>query len=186
MLRSRARRRSHQRRRYAGDVPVRIRPELPGDAPAIEAVTRAAFATAAHASGTEPAIVAALRASGALTLSLVATDGDAVVGHVAISAVTLSDGTRDWYGLGPLSVAPRRQRQGIGSALVRAALETLRARSAAGCVVLGDPTYYGRFGFAAGGELTLAGVPPAYFQALAFTRVPRATVRYAPPFAAHG
>ena len=145
---------------------MQIRSERPGDAGAIHALTRAAFAEAPHSSHTEQYIVDALRAAGALAVSLVAEDADGIVGHVAVSPVQLSDGSPGWYGLGPISVAPGRQGQGIGGALMRAAVEALRARGAAGCVLLGDPGYYGRFGFRAEPRLRLVGVPAEYFQTL--------------------
>lgn len=129
----------------------------------------------------------ALRGAGQLSVSLVAEADGAVVGHVAASPVTLSGGERGWYGLGPVSVTPAWQGRGIGSRLVRQALDVLRARGAAGCVVLGEPGYYGRFGFAAAPALVLPGVPPAYFQALAFAgAVPAGTVAYHAAFTATG
>ncbi len=76
-----------------------IRNETPNDAAAIEAVTAAAFLEAPHTSHTEQFIVAALRAAGALSVSLVAEAEGAVVGHVAVSPVTISDGAIGWYGL---------------------------------------------------------------------------------------
>lgn len=66
------------------------------------------------------------------------------------------------------SVLPGRQGQGIGSRLMKAALAELRNQGAAGCVVLGDPGYYGRFGFNTCAGLELPGVPQEYFQALSF------------------
>jgi predicted N-acetyltransferase YhbS len=136
--------------------------------------------------------VDALRDAGQLALSLVAVeasgDADTVIGHVALSPVTLTptpDGGPDWYGLGPLAVVPERQGQGVGSRLVRSALEHLSGLGAAGCVLLGDPAYYGRFGFRATPALVLAGVPAAYFQALAFGgAIPEASVAYAAAFSA--
>jgi putative acetyltransferase len=74
----------------------------------------AAFKTVEISNHTEQFIIAALRAAKALTVSLVAESGGRVVGHVAFSPVTISDGTRNWYGLGPVSVLPAYQRQGIG------------------------------------------------------------------------
>lgn len=158
---------------------MQIRAEQPGDIDAIRALTTAAFATAPHRSGTEAAILDGLRAAGALTLSLVAVEGDAIVGHVAFSPVTIDGAERGWFGLGPVSVRPDRQRGGIGSALIREGLRRLRASGAGGCVLLGDPAYYGRFGFAADPALVLEGVPPDYFMRLAFGgEVPAGTVRY--------
>lgn len=146
-----------------------IRPETRDDAEAVEAVTIAAFRAAEHSNGQEQAIVRALRQAGALTLSLVADNGGAVLGHIAVSPVRLSGGEPGWFGLGPVSVHPHFQRQGIGRRLVAQALAELRARGAAGCVVLGDPRYYSHFGFAPAPGLVLAGVPAEYFQALGFT-----------------
>lgn len=158
---------------------VVIRSEAAADAGAIAALTEAAFRDAEHTSHTEQFIVGALRRAGQLAVSLVADDGGQLVGHVAVSPVTVSDGSAAWYGLGPISVAPARQGQGIGSQLMRQALDKLRAASAAGCVVLGEPGYYSRFGFAPAPGLVLSGVPPEYFQAIAFTpATPQGTVAY--------
>lgn len=158
---------------------MQIRPERRQDIAAIHALTREAFANAPHRDGTEQNIVDALRAAGGLSVSLVAQDEGALVGHVALSPVELSDGSRDWYGLGPISVAPLHQGRGVGSALMRAALSALQERGAAGCVLLGDPAYYGRFGFRADPRLRLPGVPEAYFQAcLLRGEWPDADVRY--------
>lgn len=119
---------------------MEIRSEIPADIAAIEAVTVAAFQHAAHTQHTEQFIAAALRRAGALTVSLVAEE-EVVVGHVAVSPVTVSGGVAGWYGLGPVSVAPACQGRGVGRALVERALAKLRARGAAGCVVLGEPGY---------------------------------------------
>ncbi len=163
---------------------VRVREENTADLPLIEALTREAFLTAAHGSATEHLIVAALRWAGALSVSLVAQSGATLIGHVGVSPVAISDGTSGWFGLGPLAVLPRWQRRGVGSRLMQAALLRLRERSAAGCVVLGDPAFYGRFGFRPSPDLILPGVPPAYFQALAFDSPPaHGTVAYHPAFA---
>src|SRR5690606_17709374 len=123
---------------------------------------------AAHSSGTEQHIVRALRREGQLSLSLLAHDDGSIVGHVAVSPVAISTGAAGWYGLGPISVDPVHQGRGIGSALVREALHELRHRGARGCVLLGDPAFYRRFGFMPSAGLALPGVPPEYFQALAF------------------
>jgi len=161
-----------------------IRAERASDAEAVEAVTVAAFERAPHADGTEHLIVRALRRAEALTVSLVAERDGAVLGHAAISPVTISSGTAGWFGLGPVSVAPAHQRRGIGSQLVREALQRFRERGAAGCVVLGDPAYYARFGFRADSALLLPDVPPQYFQVLPFgAAVPRGTVSYHSAFA---
>lgn len=164
---------------------VLIRPETPADIAAIHQLTEAAFRDAEHTSHTEQFINDALREAGMLTLSLVADDGDAIVGHVAISPVSLSDGSVGWFGLGPVSVLPERQGEGLGSRLIRQALDALRGQGAAGCVVLGNPDYYGRFGFRANPRMVLPEVPPVYFQILAFAgSVPEASVRYHQAFLA--
>ena len=87
-------------------MPVLIRPEALADAPAIFGVTEAAFRTAAQSAGTEQFIVSALRRAGALAVSLLAELDGSVIGHVAVSPVTVSDGSPGWYGLGPISVLP--------------------------------------------------------------------------------
>lgn len=164
---------------------IQIRPETPADIAAIDAVTVAAFLEAPHTDHTEQFIVAALRRSGQLTVSLVAEQSGVVVGHVAVSPVTIDDADSGWYGLGPVSVIPELQGKGIGSQLIDAALDKLRAIAAGGCVVLGDPGYYARFGFKATDALTLPGVPSEYFQALSFgAPVPQGTVAYHASFSA--
>ena len=162
---------------------ITLHPERADDVDAIFALTAAAFQTVPYASGTEPLIVNALRARGQLTVSLVARDGDTVVGHLAVSPVTISSGAAAWFGLGPLSVAPAYQRRGIGSLLMREGLAQLARIGAQGCVLLGDPAYYGRFGFRAGSGLTLPGVPAEYFQALSLGGpVPCGVVCFDPAF----
>lgn len=160
-------------------MPPQIRNESPADIDAIEALTIAAFLDAPHTAHTEHFIVNALRRAGQLTVSLVAEVQGVIVGHVAVSPVTISDGSSRWYGLGPISVAPGRQGQGIGTRLMHAALDALRQIGAAGCVVLGEPDYYGRFGFRAEPAVTLPGVPAEYFQIVRFDgAMPSGTVAY--------
>lgn len=160
-----------------------IRPETSADARAIRRLTDAAFADAPHASGNEGTIVDALRAEGTLALSLVAGEDDAIVGRVAFSAVTAAGEDVGWYGLGPISVSPDRQRQGIGTALIRAGLDRLRARGGRGCVLVGDPGYYCRFGFEPYPVLTFAGVPAEYFLRRTLAgNAPAGAVTYRPAF----
>ena len=165
---------------------IDVRGERPDDAEAIRTVTREAFAGAPHADGSEPVIPERLRESGALTLSLVAEAGGDVVGHVAASPVAIaSDGPpRDgWFGIGPLSVRPDMQRRGVGTALMGACLAEMREAGAAGCVLIGDPGYYGRFGFASNAALDYAGVPSAYVLALPFgDDRPEGTLHFDPAF----
>ncbi|WP_342713201.1 N-acetyltransferase [Bradyrhizobium sp. B124] len=159
---------------------MQIRHERGEDAAAISRITTAAFATAPHSSGTEARIVEALRQAGALTVSLVATSDDGrIVGHVAFSSVQIDGVAGRWYGLGPISVAPEMQRQGIGGALLRAGLARLAALNADGCVLLGDPAYYSRFGFVSDPALTYGGKPSPYFQRLVLKgEPPKGDVRY--------
>jgi len=151
---------------------MEIRPEIPSDEKAISELITAAFLEAEHSGGNEARIVDALRKSGSLSVSFVATENGKIVGHVAFSPVTIDDRGDGWFGLGPVAVVPDRQGEGVGSALIEAGLAELRAAGSKGCVVLGEPAYYSRFGFAADPYLWLAGVPPEYFQALKFEEQP--------------
>ncbi len=114
-----------------------IRQETAADISAIAEITAAAFKTLGISNQTEQFIVAALRAAKALIVSLVAELNGRVVGHVAFSRVTISDGTQNWYGLGPVSVLPEYQRQGIGKALIRQGLSILKGLNAGGCCLVG-------------------------------------------------
>jgi len=120
-----------------------------------------------------------------LTVSLVAELDGRVVGHIAFSPITMSDGTADWYGMGPVSVLPQYQRQGIGKALVQEGLARLKGLKARGCCLVGHPEYYRKFGFQNTPELGLEGVPPEVFFALSFDGyVPRGTVSFHDAFRA--
>jgi len=145
-----------------------IRNEKPTDVEAISEVTRAAFENHPYSRQTEQFIVSALRAANALTVSLVAEIDGKVVGHVAFSPVTISDGSDGWYGLGPVSVLPTCQNQGIGKSLIQEGLALLKALGANGCALVGEPRYYERFGFRNRPELVHEGVPQEYFLALPF------------------
>lgn len=162
---------------------MKIRAELPEDVAAIRSVTAAAFIDHPHSDGTEPAIVDALRADGDLALSLVAEIDGEIIGHVAFSRAILSSGEDGWYALGPISVTPERQGQGIGRALVEAGIAHWRAAGARGLVLLGDPALYGRFGFVRGTPLHIEGPLAEYFQVLPFVpAIPASSVTFAPAF----
>lgn len=164
-----------------------IRSETDVDAGAITEVTVAAFKTLEISSHTEQFIVTALRAAKALTVSLVAELDGRVVGHIAFSPVTISDGTRDWYGLGPVSVLPGYQRQGIGKALIEEGLSRLRKMNAQGCCLVGHPEYYKKFGFRNVPGLVVEGVPAEVFFALSFHgHIPQGTVIFHDAFKATG
>lgn len=166
---------------------IGIRNETTEDIAAISEATTIAFQTLEISNHTEQLIVEALRAAKALTISLVAEVDGRVIGHIAFSPVAISDGTQGWYGLGPVSVLPEYQRQGVGSALIREGLSRLRALGAAGCCLVGHPGYYGRFGFENAPGLVFEGVPPEAFFALSFDgRVPTGSVEFHEAFKLDG
>jgi putative acetyltransferase len=165
---------------------AQIRPETPSDATAIREVTQAAFAKAEHSSGTEGAIVDALRQAEAMTISLVAEADGVVIGHIAFSPITVDGRNEGWFGLGPVSVDPDHQGNGIGSRLVHEGLALLKAKGAKGCVVLGDPHFYLRFGFEQDPRIRYEGVPPEYFMAQTFEfPMPEGSVAYHQAFDAN-
>lgn len=164
-----------------------IRNERPDDIHAITELTVAAFKTLEISGHTEQFIVEALRAAQALTVSLVAVLDGVVVGHIAFSPVSVSDGTPDWYGVGPFSVLPEHQRQGIGRALLEEGLSRLKDLNARGCCLVGHPEYYRKFGFRNAPGLGPVGVPPDVFFALSFDgHVPQGTVSFHEGFRADG
>jgi len=166
---------------------IQIRNESKGDVEQIHRVTVLAFRSAPHTDHTEQFIVKALRRADALVLSQVAESDGEVIGHIAVSPVKISDGSAKWFGLGPISVLPEYQGKGVGSKLMENALVDLREKGAAGCVVLGDPNYYGRFGFKVVDELLFPGIPAEYFQALSFSGgFPQGEVAYHEAFSAQG
>lgn len=166
---------------------IHIRPERSGDEADIHELTAAAFAGKPYADGTEAPIIDRLRTDGDLTVSLVALDGSEIVGHVAFSPVRIGDPSWDWYGLGPISVRPDRQRQGFGRAMIEEGLRLLRARGAAGCALIGDPKYYGRFGFEGDCGLTYRDLSATYVQALSFgSAAPKGELEFARAFTGAG
>jgi putative acetyltransferase len=160
-----------------------IRPEVPADAAAVRAVHEAAFPTPQEAR-----LVEALRAAGKSVIALVAEAGGRVVGHVLFSPVRVERGARRGLGLAPVAVLPACQSRGIGSALIEAGLAEARPCGYHFAVVLGEPGYYARFGFARASAHGLAseyGVDEAF---MVLTLVPggldgmAGLVRYAPEF----
>ncbi|APY94014.1 GNAT family N-acetyltransferase [Burkholderia pseudomallei] len=147
---------------------VTPRGERAGDAAALARVIVAAFADEPQGGQFERRIVDALRADGRLSVSLGAVRDGRLVGHVAFSPVAIGAGGEGWHGLAPLAVWPGCQRQGIGAALVRAGLDALRRAGARGCVVLGEPAYYARFGFGPAGDIVFPQAPPDALMALPF------------------
>ena len=160
-----------------------IREEKEADIPAISTVTRAAFTDHPISKNTEEFVIIALRKAGVLTISLVAEEDGAIVGHIAFSPVEISDGSTGWYGLGPISVLPELQRKGIGKALMHAGLARLQTLGAKGCILVGDPDYYQRFGFNSIPEITHEGVPQEFVLTLPFCpMMAQGEVKFHPSF----
>ena len=165
---------------------ILIRDETKYDASAITEVTVAAFGSLEISNHKEQFIIEALRSAKALTLSLVAEVDSRVVGHIAFSPLTISDGTNNWYGLGPVSVLPMYQRMGIGKALIREGLSRLKDLDAKGCCLVGHPQYYRKFGFENITGLVHEGVPQEVFFALSFDgRIPHGNVTFHEGFKAN-
>jgi putative acetyltransferase len=164
-----------------------IRSETAADAGPITDVTIAAFNTLPISDHTEQFIIVALRAAHALTVSLVAELDGRIVAHIAFSPVAMSDGSPGWYGLGPVSVLPAYQRQGIGTALIQEGLSRLKELGARGCCLVGHPEYYGRFGFQNPEEFVQEGVPPEAFFVMSFDGpIPQGSVEFHEGFKAAG
>jgi len=164
-----------------------IRSETNNDIEAITEVTIAAFKNLQISNQTEQFIIHALRKANVLTVSLVAEIESQVVGHIAFSPVTISDGSKNWYGLGPISVMPNFQKQGIGKSLVNEGLSLLKAQGSEGCMLVGDPGYYQRFGFKNIPNLIHEGVPQEVFLVLPFeNNIPQGTVMFHESFLATG
>jgi len=169
------------------NLKIEIRSETDADVSATTEVTVAAFKTLEISNHTEQFIIAALRVAKALTISLVAEMDGRVIGHIAFSPLTISDGTRNWYGLGPVSVLPEYQRQGIGKALIQEGLSRLKDMNARGCCLVGHPDYYRKFGFKNMPGLVYEGVPQEVFFALSFDgHIPQGTVTFHDAFKADG
>jgi putative acetyltransferase len=148
---------------------MEIRTETPSDVPDIRRVNEAAFGRTDEAD-----LVDRLRDRAASYIALIAVEGDAVVGHIAFSPVTMSPphSTLSALGLAPMAVLPARQRRGVGSALVREGLAACRAAGTDAVFVLGHPDYYPRFGFEPAADRGIGneyGAPPKAFMVLALT-----------------
>lgn len=161
-----------------------IRPEQAGDEQPIAALITDAFATMPYSDGSEPELVGQLRMDGDLSLSLVAAQrGTAIIGHVGFSPVGIDGISDGWFQLAPLSVLPRHQRCGIGSALIEAGVAALRGAGACGIGVLGDPAYYERFGFTRYEGLGPGGPHGEYYRWLVLEgEAPKGEVSFAPAF----
>lgn len=162
-----------------------IRPEQAGDEAATHHLIARAFAPMPFSGGDEQDLVDALRERGELALSLVAVEqAGTIIGHIGFSPVSVDHAPCGWFQMAPVSVAPERQRQRIGSALIEAGIARLGAEGARGVAVVGNPAYYERFGFVA-----VPGLVPAsnhdlpYFRARILAgAAPQGTLRYASAF----
>jgi putative acetyltransferase len=158
---------------------MKIRHETSGDETAIHHLTAKAFEPMEYSDGSEPAIIDRLRADGDLELSLVAIVENEIVGHIAFSKVTIGGSDNNWFGLGPVSVAIDRQKSGIGSKLINEGLAQIKANGAQGCVLIGDPAYYSRFGFKSDKRVTYNGFPNEFVQWLSLDgSVPIGEIKY--------
>lgn len=142
-----------------------IRTEAPADILTVDQLLKSAFETDAEAK-----LVMQLRENGHRTLSLVAsTDDGEIIGHVMFSPVTLKGEDYNWQGLAPLAVKEEYRGQGIAKQLVEEAFSSLLELGYPACVVLGDPAYYGRFGFVPGEQYNMQcqwDVPKGAFQVI--------------------
>mgnify|MGYP000271026984 FL=1 len=160
-----------------------IRPETAGDQAAIHDITQRAFAPMPYSDGDESDLIDRLRNADALPISLVAEQDGTVVGQVTFTEAFAADGSPGWYALGPVAVEPELQSQRIGAQLIEAGLDRLRERDAAGCVLVGNPAYYSRFGFQPFPHLCPEGEPAEYFQILPLrVKQPDAVVGFHPLF----
>ncbi len=156
-----------------------IRAPETGDHPAVRSLTEAAFGGTAEAT-----LVDALRASGDAAFEVVAERDGEIVGHILLSTLTAPPGA---LALAPVSVAPDHQRQGIGSALIHHAIGRATAAGWSAIFLLGDPSYYTRFGFSLTAAKTFeTDYPREFFMALAlkpdaFKSTPK-KVDYPAPF----
>jgi putative acetyltransferase len=165
---------------------VEFRLEQPNDCDAINALITAAFARPDEAT-----LVNSLRQNGGLKISAIAVDGATVVAHVGFSPVQIGGHTTELpvLALAPVAVLPSHQKQGLGSALCRWAIDLCRERRVPGVIVLGEPEFYGRLGFTPAGPLGIEcpfDVPGEYFMALETTpgalRNIRGRLAYRPEF----
>jgi len=149
--------------KWTVDPMLFFRPEIVSDGPGIDGVLRVCFSSPAEAQ-----LVAALRASQNLSVSLVALWSDRIIGHCACSPVSMDAGELG-LGIGPVAVIPDYRRQGIAAQLVKLAILASQHAGCAWMVVLGDPSYYKRFGFRPASCFTMRSIygDGDYFQAMA-------------------
>ncbi len=160
-----------------------IRNETSADIDPIYQLTKAAFEGRPYAAGDEQDVVNRLRTKDALTLSLVLEIEARVVGHIAFSPAMNSDDSGPWMALGPVSILPIHQRQGLGSELITEGLRIIEGEGAVGCILTGNPEYYSRFGFEPAPEYSPVSEPSEYFQIKRFSSlVPQGHFSFDPAF----
>lgn len=163
---------------WQADSVLLVRPERPADRAGVDSLVRASFPSAA-----EREVVRALREAEGV-VSLVAEECGTLLGHVLFSRVGVA-GSWSAMGLGPVAVRADRRGRGVGAKLVEAGLGRLEEAGEPTCVVLGDPAWYGRFGFE---DAALHGlrckweVPAGAFQVRGPLRGPPGLVSYDPIF----
>lgn len=152
---------------------VTIRPERLADHAVVGDLITTAFAGMPYADGDEAELVETLRRENAISVSLVAESSGAVMGQIVFSPAFAPDGAEIWYALGPVAVHPAHQRAGVGSKLVRAGLQAITQLGANGCILVGNPAYYVRFGFALAPANAPVGEPAEFFMVKLLGRTPQ-------------
>ena len=162
-----------------------VRPETDSDIGVISELIQEAFAETPYSNGKEANILEQLRREDELTLSLVAELDGKIVGQVAFSPVRISETDGSWFGLGPVAVGTAMQRQGVGTTLIEQGHKMLIDKEASGCVLIGDPEYYQRFGYRSG-NISYADVPVEYVQWVTFSGImPKGNITYSKAFTDH-
>ena len=162
-----------------------IRPEMSGDESEIFELTQQAFKPMPFSSGSEAPIINQLRKDGDLTVSLVAVKDNQIIGHITFSPITIDGESAGWLGLGPVSVLPSFQKQGIGGQLINQGLCIIKQHKAIGCALIGYPSYYSRFGFLSDGNLKYGDTPLPIMQWLSFgNEKAKGVLTFAPAFEA--
>jgi putative acetyltransferase len=162
---------------------INIRHERAEDAAAIHDLTKRAFASMPFAGGDEQLLPARFRSADVLALSLVAETAGSIIGQLTLTPAFAADDSPGWFALGPIAVEPNFQSQGVGSSMIAAAIDWLTANDAAGCVLVGNPAYYSRFGWLPCPALAPTGEPAEYYQILPLAIAqPHAVVCFHPLF----
>lgn len=142
-----------------------------------------AFSGHPHSVQNEYEIVEKLRSSHSLITEITDYDGDLLTGYCAFSPLLLNGKPAKWAGAGPLAVLPGYQNKGMGTALMQEGIRKLQSLGYEGCVLVGDPVFYSRFGFMPHQDMILENIPAEYFLVLSFSGIiPKAKVAFHPAF----